>query len=206
LSSRWGVGMSHKRYLLSTTAVLTGLTVLVGGVREADAATTTTPQTDTFYIEAANDFPGTTNLSFQQFNPALGILTSVDFSVDSYLQNYGPQSATASISVDSVQLSSQSSSSSGIYDTAFSGLSGAANAAYYTGTSTFNAYLSLADFSSNALWTGDGDYTGLTLTYDYTPTTTTPLPAALPLFATGVAGVGLTAWRRRRKQKAVEHA
>jgi hypothetical protein len=29
--------------------------------------------------------------------------------------------------------------------------------------------------------------------------TTTPLPAALPLFATGVAGLGLLGWRRKRK-------
>jgi hypothetical protein len=27
----------------------------------------------------------------------------------------------------------------------------------------------------------------------------TPLPAALPLFATGIAGLGLLGWRRRRK-------
>src|SRR5262249_25556994 len=28
------------------------------------------------------------------------------------------------------------------------------------------------------------------------PTTTTPLPAALPLFATGLGGLGLLGWRR----------
>jgi hypothetical protein len=30
-------------------------------------------------------------------------------------------------------------------------------------------------------------------------TTATPLPAALPLFATGIGGLGLLAWRRKRK-------
>ena len=35
------------------------------------------------------------------------------------------------------------------------------------------------------------------------PTTTTPLPAALPLFATGLAGLGLLGWRRKRKAQAV---
>jgi hypothetical protein len=31
----------------------------------------------------------------------------------------------------------------------------------------------------------------------------TPLPAALPLFATGIGGLGLLGWRRRRKAQAV---
>jgi len=190
--------MSHKRYLLSTTAVLTGLTVLAGGVGQADAAT----QTDTFSLTVvAEGGTSSKNESFLQFNPALGTLTSVDFSLDSYLDLV--LGGTASVSVDSVQLSSQSSS--GSYDPTFSGLSGAANAAFYTGTSNFNAVLSLYGGSA-ASWTGNGDYTGLTLTYDYTPVSTTPLPATLPLFATGAAGIGLTAWRKRRKRKAVEQA
>jgi hypothetical protein len=32
--------------------------------------------------------------------------------------------------------------------------------------------------------------------------TTTPLPAALPLFATGIGGLGLLGWRRKRKAQA----
>jgi hypothetical protein len=32
---------------------------------------------------------------------------------------------------------------------------------------------------------------------------TTPLPAALPLFATGIGGLGLLGWRRKRKTQAV---
>jgi hypothetical protein len=31
---------------------------------------------------------------------------------------------------------------------------------------------------------------------------TTPLPAALPLFATGLGGLGLLGWRRKRKASA----
>jgi hypothetical protein len=38
------------------------------------------------------------------------------------------------------------------------------------------------------------------LQIDYT---VTPLPAALPLFATGLAGLGLLGWRRKRKAQAV---
>ena len=34
------------------------------------------------------------------------------------------------------------------------------------------------------------------------PTAATPLPAALPLFATGLGGLGLLGWRRKRKAQA----
>jgi len=47
--------------------------------------------------------------------------------------------------------------------------------------------------------------TGLTLTYDYTPVASlsqTPLPAALPLFASGLGALGLLGWRRKRKASA----
>ena len=41
-----------------------------------------------------------------------------------------------------------------------------------------------------------GDQLILDLTF---PTTATPLPAALPLFATGLGAIGLLGWRRKRK-------
>ena len=40
-----------------------------------------------------------------------------------------------------------------------------------------------------------------TATLDISPTT--PIPAALPLFATGLGGLGLLGWRRKRKAQAV---
>jgi hypothetical protein len=36
-----------------------------------------------------------------------------------------------------------------------------------------------------------------------TPPTSTPLPAALPLFATGIGGLGFLGWRRKRKAQVV---
>jgi hypothetical protein len=39
--------------------------------------------------------------------------------------------------------------------------------------------------------------------FDLTFTSATPLPAALPLFATGLGGLGLLGWRRKRKAQAV---
>jgi hypothetical protein len=37
---------------------------------------------------------------------------------------------------------------------------------------------------------------------DVTVNAATPLPAALPLFATGLAGLGLLGWRRKSKAQA----
>ena len=43
-------------------------------------------------------------------------------------------------------------------------------------------------------------YSGsITITYNYVPVSTTPLPAAFPLFASGLGAMGLFGWRRKRK-------
>ena len=47
---------------------------------------------------------------------------------------------------------------------------------------------------------------GLTVDYVYNPISTTPLPPALPLFTTGLAGLELIAWRHLRKQKAAKQS
>jgi hypothetical protein len=44
------------------------------------------------------------------------------------------------------------------------------------------------------------DATGATLGFE-TSTAATPLPAALPLFATGLGGLGLLGWRRKRRTR-----
>jgi hypothetical protein len=54
----------------------------------------------------------------------------------------------------------------------------------------FNNHDSEVDFGGNA-WTF--------ITGELTVTQTTPLPAALPLFATGLGALGLLGWRRKRK-------
>ena len=53
---------------------------------------------------------------------------------------------------------------------------------------------------TDLMWFADTD-TGLNLLGDNPPT---PLPAALPLFATGLGALGLLSWRRRRKGAALE--
>jgi hypothetical protein len=56
------------------------------------------------------------------------------------------------------------------------------------------------------VWAEGGTYTGSDninpnnpTNPGFTGTATTPLPAALPLFATGLGGLGLLGWRRKRK-------
>ena len=46
-----------------------------------------------------------------------------------------------------------------------------------------------------------GTYSGTDPQYQtlFTPVSATPLPAAMPLFATGLGLVGMFGWRRRRK-------
>jgi len=40
------------------------------------------------------------------------------------------------------------------------------------------------------------------VTYDFAPAAATPLPATLPLFASGLGALGLLGWRRKRKSRA----
>ena len=47
------------------------------------------------------------------------------------------------------------------------------------------------------------DSLGLQSPFLLTPVSETPLPAALPLFATGLGALGLLGWRRKRKAAAI---
>jgi len=50
--------------------------------------------------------------------------------------------------------------------------------------------------------TSGGDKTGSLLSMDI-PVSPVPLPAALPLFASGLGALGLLGWRRKRKGAAI---
>ena len=178
--------MANEASSLKKAAVLTGLTMVIGGaeVSTADAAIITpTSQNTTFSITGFGILTASPSPSFQQFDPSLGTLTSVDFSLDSNISaNASITGFSATITVDNgVQLSSKTPTTLGDYDVTFTGLVGAANLAFYTGTASFPVVLTLNNNFNEFGVTWDGmsnGETGLTLTYDYTPTSAVPLPAA----------------------------
>jgi hypothetical protein len=60
-----------------------------------------------------------------------------------------------------------------------------------------NSFYGFSDSTNDiAYFTLTGGYIGIT---DLTVSTATPLPAALPLFATGLGAMGLFGWRRKRQ-------
>jgi hypothetical protein len=150
-------------------------------------------------------------LSFSGFNTALGTLTGVSFGLISNITNtLGFVSAAVDVN-SATELLLGSTSSVGAFNFGpVSGLNSVDGATTTFYSSAFGVNLVLTnctscEFSSSTWDPPSPD--GLTVTYTYTPAiSATPLPAALPLFATGLAGLGFTAWRRRRKQKAIEQA
>jgi hypothetical protein len=63
-------------------------------------------------------------------------------------------------------------------------------------------FQSADDVPSSIYWSGERYYVvyGLSSDFQIAEISTTPLPAALPLFASGLGALGLLGWRRRRKK------
>lgn len=72
--------------------------------------------------------------------------------------------------------------------------------AYSSGTYFFSDYSHTLNVYIDPTTPG-ADVVGLS-GHDYATPAATPLPAALPLFATGLGGLGLLGWRRKRKNAA----
>jgi hypothetical protein len=214
--------MTHDPSSFKQVAVLTGLTALIGGaeISNADAATIT--QHDNFDFSSSLGATTTKMLPFNGFNTALGELTAVQLQLDSSVILPPLSSATTSVELFGTLPSSPSPPNSpnpatfnnisavGFLDFGdgftVDGLSGGATLADYIGS--FSAVLSLkgGNILGDVRWAGvapaPGHPEGLTVTYTYTPAV--PLPATLPLFAGGLAGLGFMTWRSRRKQTAKE--
>jgi hypothetical protein len=129
----------------------------------------------------AGDQPGAVLASFTEAGTALGIL--------------GSNNPPILISTSSLQLTAGTQ----YWVTVTSGL---------TNTIVWN-WNSTGDMSDVALsadggmtWFSPSGATPGALEVDGTATVI-PIPAALPLFATGIGGLGLLAWRRKRKAQAV---
>jgi hypothetical protein len=68
-------------------------------------------------------------------------------------------------------------------------------------SNTTLAMLGITPGKNTWIW-GGGEFADESFTIDViAPTTTTPLPATLPLFATGLGALGLLGWRRKRKAR-----
>jgi len=179
--------------------------IFMSGVCDANASTTL-PVIDPFFVSAAT---GTTQafqtppLQFPRFNPALGTLTSVDFSLTSSI-NPSPDLQSAQVLVNGVQIAVQSvtgafdfTNTSGLNPDSSLGLTtdfytGSGNIG--TGPGEMGVVLALnrtTTVSGAVVWTGNETGQGLTLVYDYVP-----IPTALSLFATGLGLMGLLVWLR----------
>jgi hypothetical protein len=178
-------------------AVLTGLTVMMGGaeVSTADAATTV-PQVLPFNI--SNTFHPPVNLDFNQFNDAGGTLTltGVNVGLNSNIDIGNTNgSFTATVSVNSAQLFSTGSPGP------FNGSTTLGANPFFVGLGTFPVVLALNP-NCEGTCSGEGWLGQVSVSFNYDPAqSAVPLPAALPLFASGAAGLGVLGWRNRRKQK-----
>ena len=188
--------------------------LLVGGaeISTANAATTSQDLAFTFFNNSQG--PATQTLNFTGFNTAFTY--SVSFGLNSIILNLNPE--TFWFNSAKVNVNSPTSLTLGttFSDTGFnfgpvSGLntSDGATTSFYSqafGVDLVLTNLFCSDLPNNPCsnvsseWEGSGTHPGLTVTYDYSPV---PLPAALPLFATGLGGLGLLGWRRKRKAQAV---
>jgi hypothetical protein len=214
------VAMSNDARLSKRVAILTGLVMVIGGaeIPEVEAATLTQsiPMPDLMTAGTSMQSNSAT-VDFNQFNTALGTLTDVQLTLNSLIsveisaQGFNPDIA-ATVKIDDVQIGPTGAALAVLGGGAFSfGPTEAAlsppELSFYEGSSIFDVSLLLNVNSSDSVeafvdWGFFENEDALTLTYTYTPGISgTPLPAALPLFATGVAGLGFTTWRRRRRGK-----
>jgi hypothetical protein len=190
--------MTHDTSSFKKVAVLTGLTAVIGGAEISNADAATTSQTDA--ISLITNTTATEMLPFNGFDPALGTLTGVELSVVTFVSVPPGSSATTSVQIFGNTFPVNSTNFNK-FDV--NGVSGSATLADYIGGS-FDAEAILTGGPGFVGWSGIATAIGegLTVTYTYTPTT--PLPTTLPLFAGGLAALGFTTWRSRRKQAAKE--
>jgi hypothetical protein len=193
--------------------VLVGLTTLVGGAEISKVNAATMSQTDQLPAVQATSTSfsagvGTGSLSFNRFDVSMGTLTEVQFSLASNISATGTiVSLSASANANGQGIGSPATAT-GPYDVSLFQVP--LDSSFYEGTGTFSVLLFLVAVSpttGTVTWDSPPPDGSLAVTYTFTPAPpAVPLPAALPLFATGLAGLGFTTWRSRRKQKTKKRA
>ena len=189
--------MSQDTRSFKTVAVLTGLTMLLGGAEISSAATISQDQ----FFGPLSGPSSSAILNYNLFDPSQGTLSA--FSVDITSKIFDAVGVTISASIsgfpDLLSITASGALSSTPQNINITGLSSFPFDAF-VGVGTFPldfSYTANCGTSCGAGWSGD-----LRLIYVFDPVSQTPLPAALPLFATGLSVLGLLRWRRKRKQAA----
>ena len=197
-----GWAKSNDAGSLRKIAVLIGLVIVVGGAEISKVGAATLTQTETMpsiQTVGALSQSNSAVVDFNQFNTALGTLTDVQFTLTSVIdveisaQGFNPTIA-ATVQIDDVQIG-PTGSAPGNSGSVFSfgpteAVLSPPALSFYEGSSTFGVSLSLnvssGEIETIATWDSLVD-DALAFTYTYTPAISgTPLPAGLPLFATGV--------------------
>ncbi len=208
----------------SKAAVLIGLSIVMGGAWDANAATTCTvdrsmltnpvgeaaaligfvksdgceadtklPMTESERVSSSTlpDDSVSDPLSSAQINPLVGALThTLAFSVNSAISSALPLGDGVGVE------GAPKSDSRGPFD--FSNVAGLQSGLTdLTGSGKAVADAVLTDLTSLSV-ASNGKKTGQGLTLD---PAATPLPASLALFLTGIGGLGLLGWGRRRRSR-----
>jgi len=178
--------------------------MLVGGAEISSAATIFQPQN----YGPLQGPDSSTSLSYNLFDPSLGTLSSVTFDFAGQFSETNGVNFTANLDVNATILFAVIGTGNGSVQSVTSSgtASSAAVVAAFTGLGTFPADFHYQSVCGAGIATcGTGWSGSLDITYNFTPSAAaeTPLPAALPLFATGLGALGLLGWRRKRKAQAV---
>jgi hypothetical protein len=199
-----GVSLTQDISSFKKVAVLTALTILVGGAEISSAAT---------IFQSQNYGPlqgpdSSTSLSYNLFDPSLGTLSSVTLDFAGQFSETNGVNFTGNLDVNATILFTVIGTGNGSVQnvTGSSTANGAAAVAAFTGLGTFPADFHYQSACGPGIATcGTGWSGSLDITYNFTPSTPaeTPLPSALPLFATGLGALGLVGWRRKRKAAAL---
>jgi hypothetical protein len=206
--------MANEASSLKKAAVLTGLTMVMGGAEVSETRAATQVQTFTFNFNVVGPATSqTVSPGFLAFDSSKGTLAEVDIFLDSTVSISGFFSTTATISTPLFTATMGPPNPvpgpdiNGPFDHTASSMA-ASDLAKFMTTPSFMLTLHTIGCEAGATcatWASAADDgankpTALTLDYVYNPVTAVPLPGALPLFATGLAGLGLLALGRRRKQ------
>jgi len=177
----------------SKASALIGLAMLVGGAGVSSADTIVQSQT---FGPIADSF--TQKHVYALFDPALGTLTRVEYALTSTIFDKLGVTVSANLVFESGDSSGFNGQIMTLFPVEFDAGNPLQPPSAYTGISTFFALLS---YSSNCAHDCGSGWSGqLDITYTYTPNpSAVPLPAAAPLFATGVGALAVLGWRRKRK-------